>query len=51
MDNNPSFLYISEVIEKLAQQFYAKIVEGKLVDRVVDELVEKNFTSVDLDSV
>lgn len=42
---------ISDVIEKLAQQFYANIIEGKLVDRVVDEPVEKKFTPVDLDSV
>jgi transposase len=41
----------SEAVEKLAHKFYAQIHEGKLVDRVVVDPVEKNFQAVDLDSI
>lgn len=46
-----SLFPVSAVIEKLAHKYYTQILEGKLVDRVVIDPVEKNFQAVDLDSI
>lgn len=42
---------VTGVVETLAQKFYTQIVQGKLVDRVQENKVEKNIQAVDINSV
>src|SRR5450759_3822727 len=51
LGGKPSLFACQPLVEKLAQKFYSKIIEGKLVDRIPLSQTAKNLQSVDLDSL